>query len=372
MRLEQQYLALAAGQQPAAAAGTAAAAGGPAAATATGGGGARLLSGRSALSPVQADILSRRYEELRSRHSAVCEENAALRRSLAALRSVAPELVASLEFPLMPAGSGAAAAAPEAMEPPAASGIDGPAAAAGAVGLTVAGTLRPGTAGRVRPQSGGGGGSDAGAASSPPPPPGPPSPGGLSPLRRGVGASGARPPSAATYALRAGGGGPGLPGYSPAKRPLSSRPSGSSAGGSPSGGPWTGGSSPAAAAAAVASPPPPLMAVGSGGLSAATGVALDGVGSAEGVGAAAAPPPPSPPPPGAASTALAAPLVGGGGAGSPWRLSAALSGRGSATTSMDLTLAGLTSGPPLEVTATRVVGTPSRPGSAYPPPGRRA
>ncbi|KAG2497986.1 hypothetical protein HYH03_004245 [Edaphochlamys debaryana] len=212
MRLEQQYTALAGSQQAAGAgaggAGGAGGGGGAAAGGGGGGGGGNAVYGRSALSPLQADILSRRYEELKSSHESVREENAALRRTLAALRSVAPDLVASLEFPLLLHGGGGAGAGQAGGGPgglgvsvPAGAGsVPGlrgsappgsPGAVAPAPGMAVAGALRPGTAGRLRTAPG------AGAAGD-----GLSSPVG-SPARKGVGAAGARPPSAATYALRA-------------------------------------------------------------------------------------------------------------------------------------------------------------------------
>ncbi|GFR41312.1 hypothetical protein Agub_g1994, partial [Astrephomene gubernaculifera] len=61
-----------------------------------------LLYNKAGLTPWQADILSRRYEELQSRQQAVLQENAALRRTLTSLRSLAPDLVQALEFPLLP------------------------------------------------------------------------------------------------------------------------------------------------------------------------------------------------------------------------------------------------------------------------------
>ncbi|GIL98929.1 hypothetical protein Vretimale_4247, partial [Volvox reticuliferus] len=111
LKLEQQYAAVAQVPVGTSADGLAAVANGAGGGGNDGGGGggggggrgpsSNFLFGRSTLSPVQADILSRRYEELKSSHHVVKEENAALRRTLAALKTVAPDLVQSLEFPLM-------------------------------------------------------------------------------------------------------------------------------------------------------------------------------------------------------------------------------------------------------------------------------
>ncbi|GLI68729.1 hypothetical protein VaNZ11_013219, partial [Volvox africanus] len=240
LKLEQQYVAVT--QVPAgtsadglaAVAGGGGGGGGDGGPTSSGGGGGRgsgsnFLFGRSTLSPIQADILSRRYEELKSSHHVIKEENAALRRTLAALKTVAPDLVQSLEFPLMQlAGSGAPAAMPVvvahgALAVPdlrgtAVTGLPPqvePAESAGAPPpsptLPLAGSLRPGTAGRLRPLDKGLGGrlsvSGVGSSNASPAAPAPVAAGGGSGggglARRGVGASGARPPSPATYSLRA-------------------------------------------------------------------------------------------------------------------------------------------------------------------------
>ncbi|GIL43563.1 hypothetical protein Vafri_1199, partial [Volvox africanus] len=287
LKLEHQYAAVA--QVPAgtsanglAAAGGAGGGGGDGGPANSGGGGggrgsgSNFLFGRSTLSPVQADILSRRYEELKSSHHVVKEENAALRRTLMALKTVAPDLVQSLEFPLMQqAGSGAPVAMPVvaahgALAVPDLRGtaVTGlapqaePAELAAPPPLPLAGSLRPGTAGRLRPLDKGLGGrlSVSGVGSSNTSPPsaaaaaaataagGGSGGGGLA--RRGVGASGARPPSAATYSLRA----IIAPNLNAVQRPRSARP-------------WAGTTAapaaPGAAPAAAAAVPPAATTDGS-------------------------------------------------------------------------------------------------------------
>ncbi|KAG2448660.1 hypothetical protein HYH02_006017 [Chlamydomonas schloesseri] len=429
LKLEQQYMVLA--QSPAgqalfmgsAAGGGGGGGGGGAAAGGGGGGGASLMYGRSALSPVQVDILSRRYEELRSSHDSVRQENEALRRTLAALRTVAPDLVHSLEFPLMlqsvtaahgpgaggalapgaggvvvPHGAAAVVAAAAAAAGGAPRGGHAPAAVpthasvAAANGGVMGGggspsLIRPGTAGRLRPQSmmmvgpsagasggagGGAGGAGAGAGANAGFAQQQPaanigldggSSGGLgvgggvgavhSPARRGVGASGARPPSAATYAARSG------VGTHTAASPSS-----------------------AASAAVATSLGSPVVAGGAAGgrshvvrASGAGGGGGGGYGLSTGVGVGAGMMPMSgvqgegvldtssvPTSPTGSMSVLGSP---GGGISQQQYQQQQQQQR-------PMMLVGPAPGPAgLEVSATKLVGTPSRPGSAAPGAGRR-
>ncbi len=131
---------------------------------------------------------------------------------------MAPDLVESLEFPLLinttAGGSGAGSGSPPRASAPTgtlvpayatlpsggvALGVRGtpPLGAGAGAAAAAVGAMRPGTAGRLR-MAGAAAGLDVGEVESPVASP--------SPVRRaGVGASGARPPSAATYAARAAG-----------------------------------------------------------------------------------------------------------------------------------------------------------------------